>query len=133
MQIQIDSASDQAILSALREGKVRHAAGLLVSYHGNTIYNVCRSLVADPELAEDLTQESFRRAFSRLEGIQGTSSPRSWLVGIAQQCCAEAVERVSAPESAELPDVDPLAAADTGSWRISESLQRRLEVLASAL
>lgn len=132
MEIRIDSPSDQAILSALREGKLRQAAGLLVRYHGNTIYNVCRTLVTDPELAEDLTQESFRRAFAGLSGIQGSASPRSWLVGIAQSCCAEALQAVSSPEAAELPEIEP-AGLDSGVWRISESLQRRLEVLAAAL
>jgi DNA-directed RNA polymerase specialized sigma24 family protein len=130
MQIEIDSASDQAILSALREAKVRQAAGLLVRYYGNSVYNVCRSLVTDNELSEDLTQETFRRAFSELGSIQGSSSPRSWLIGIAQRACAAALEAVADPE---LPELEPMTTADTGSWRISESLQRRLEALASAL
>ena len=133
MQIEIDNASDQAILSALREGKVRQAAGLLVRNHGNTVYNVCRSLVSDPELAEDATQQVFHRAFSELGSIQGTSSPRVWLIGIAQGCCAEALKAHAASDDDELPPLDPTAAAEVGSWRLSESLQRRLEMLVSSL
>jgi DNA-directed RNA polymerase specialized sigma24 family protein len=132
MQIEIDSPSEQAILTALREGKNRHAAGLLVSYHGNTIYNLCRSLVGDAEQAEDLTQEAFRRALARLDGLLSAPSPRSWLVGVAQQCCSEALQAVSSQEAAELPDFDPMG-TDPGIWRISDSLKRRLEMLASAL
>jgi DNA-directed RNA polymerase specialized sigma24 family protein len=133
MQLEIDNASDQTILSALREGKPRQAAGLLISYHGNTVFNVCRSMVVDPELAEDLTQETFRRAFGGLLGIQGSSSPRAWLVGLAQQCCSEAAGTASRPDVADLPPFDQMASADAPGWRISESLQRRLEVLASSL
>jgi DNA-directed RNA polymerase specialized sigma24 family protein len=132
MQIQIDNPSEQAILTALREGKNRHAAGLLIAYHGNSIYNVCRSLIADAEQAEDLTQEVFRRAFARLDGLLSAPSPRIWLAGIAQQCCSEAVQVVSSPAAAELPEFDPLG-TDLGNWRISDSLKRRLEMLASAL
>jgi DNA-directed RNA polymerase specialized sigma24 family protein len=131
MEIQIDTAADQNILSALREGKHRQAAGLLVRYYGNTIFGVCRSMVAQVEQAEDLAQESFRRAFSALEGIQGHPSPRAWLMNVAQQCCADHLQRLVGVED-ELPGIDREALGEA-PWRISESLQRRLEVLASSL
>jgi DNA-directed RNA polymerase specialized sigma24 family protein len=131
MEIQIDTAADQAILSALREGKGRHAAGLLVRYYGNMVFNVCRSLIGQAEQAEDLTQETFRRAFSMLSGIVGQVSPRTWLMSVAQECCGEQAGRVASAASERHPIADP--PADAATWRISESLQRRLEMLASAL
>jgi DNA-directed RNA polymerase specialized sigma24 family protein len=131
MEIQIDTAADQAILSALREGKGRQAAGLLVRYYGNTVFNVCRSLIGVAEQAEDLTQETFRRAFSGLLGIVGQVSPRAWLIGVAQQCCGEHARQVATAAGEDHPAEE--TQADAAPWRISESLQRRLEMLASAL
>ncbi len=183
MEIQIDTASDQAILSALREGKLRHAAGLMVRYYGNAIFTVCRNRLVQPEAAEDLTQECFRRAFSELAGLQGASSPLDWLLRIAESCCAdrpgpeasaagtseanspliaeppeeasratcggliperpEAARTRNSPFIAEPPKEASRATlpftaerpqeASRATCRISESLQRRLEMLASAL
>jgi RNA polymerase sigma-70 factor (ECF subfamily) len=131
MEIQIDSAADQLILTALREGRQRQAANLMVRYYGSTVYNVCRSLVSEVEAAEDLTQEAFRRAFSDLAGIQGAPSPRGWLVSVAQRCCADHLRDLA---EVEMPEPDPAARLDDGGgWRVSESLHRRLEVLAAAL
>jgi DNA-directed RNA polymerase specialized sigma24 family protein len=130
MEIQIDSAPDQSILTALREGKRRQAGTLMVRYYGNTVFNVCRTMVPTLEQAEDLTQESFTRAFSDLGGIQGSPSPRVWLMNLAQACCASHLEQYSAAAE-ELPP--PPAPDATTSFRISESLQRRLEMLASSL
>ena len=143
MEIQIDTVADQNILSALREGKHRQAASLLVRYYGNTVFGVCRSMVPQVEQAEDLTQESFRRVFSALGGIQGHPSPRAWLMNVAQRCCADHLKQfvgVGEPEGrtgASCAPEDELPSLDRdvveANWRISESLQRRLEVLASAL
>jgi DNA-directed RNA polymerase specialized sigma24 family protein len=132
MEIQIDSAADQSILSALREGKHRQAASLLVRYYGNTVFCLCRTMVPQVDEAEDLTQESFRSAFSALGGIQGHPSPRAWLMKVAQRCCADHLKQYVGVQE-ELPSLDREVPAEAANWRISESLQRRLEVLASAL
>jgi DNA-directed RNA polymerase specialized sigma24 family protein len=133
MEIRIDSAADQAVLSALREGKRRQGAILLVRYYGTTIFNVCRTLVPDTEAAEDLTQASFKQAFSSMGGIVGSVSPRVWLMNVAQQCCAGYLRQVTDATDAEAPLPDPQAVAAAGNARMPESLQRRLEMLAAAL
>lgn len=131
MEIQLDTATDQSILSALRQGDARRAASMLVRYYGNSIFGLCRTLVNDLEQAEDLTQESFARAFSRMNGIQGAPSVRGWLMGVTQQCCAERLEPSGCPQDGEASCSSQ--AAERAGWKISESLQRRLEVLASSL
>ena len=128
MKIQIDPLSDQAILSALRAGKQRRAARLLVRYYGSAIYHLCRARVEDMEQAEDLTQASFSLALSTLDSLRGAGSTLGWLEAKAEECC-EAFCRERG--------IDPLPAgaadADHEPGRISESLQRRLDMLASCL
>lgn len=129
MEIRIDSAADQSILNALRQGQRRQAGQLLVRYYGNMVFNVCRTLVPTLEQAEDLTQASFTRAFTDLGGIQGSPSARVWLMNVAQRCCADHLA-----ELGEAADELPQAVSDSSSgYRISESLQRRLEMLATSL
>jgi DNA-directed RNA polymerase specialized sigma24 family protein len=121
MELRIDPASDQAILSALRSGQVREAARLMVQTHGVAVFQVCLAMTGELELAEDLTQASFARAFALLRGFGGEMTIRQWLEGIARRCCAE-----------QSPDA-PGEVAPDGALVVSESLRRRLEVLAAAM
>jgi DNA-directed RNA polymerase specialized sigma24 family protein len=119
MELRIDAADEQTILSALREGDLRRAARLMVRSHGLAVFERCFQVVGDAATAEDLTQASFARAFALLGGFRGELSSRQWLLGIAERCAREHDTRSAAP--------------DKPPERVSESLLRRLEVLAAAL
>jgi RNA polymerase sigma-70 factor, ECF subfamily len=59
--------------------------------------------------AEDLTQETYARAFASLHRFAGRSSARTWLLGIARRVCADAVRsavkaRSVAPDAAVVAD-----------------------------
>jgi RNA polymerase sigma-70 factor (ECF subfamily) len=81
--------------------------------------------LVDAGAADDLTQETFLRAFKALPGFEGRSSARTWLLGIARRTCADHLRavvrrrrldaRIAAQAATELPAPDPshrLAAAD---------------------
>lgn len=46
-------------------------------------------LSADPQSADDLTQETFLRALKSLPGFEGRSSARTWLLSIARRTVAD--------------------------------------------
>jgi len=50
--------------------------------------------LVDPDAADDLTQETYLRAFRALPGFQGRSSARTWLLGIARRACADHLRAV---------------------------------------
>ncbi len=50
--------------------------------------------LVDPGAADDLTQETFLRAFKALPGFRGRSSARTWLLGIARRACADHLRAV---------------------------------------
>ena len=50
--------------------------------------------LVDPDAADDLTQETFLRAFKALPGFRGRSSVRTWLLGIARRACADHLRAV---------------------------------------
>jgi DNA-directed RNA polymerase specialized sigma24 family protein len=132
MDIEIDSAPDQAILSTLREGKLRQAAGLMVRHHATTVYGVCQRLIPDPEQAEELTHQTFSAAFAALAGFRQQRSPREWLVQLAERLCRESLAD-SAGAGAGEPTAEEPGFRHPGTRRITDSLQRRLEVLATSL
>ncbi|RKN30063.1 sigma-70 family RNA polymerase sigma factor [Micromonospora musae] len=45
--------------------------------------------LVDPDSADDLTQETYLRAFRSLPAFEGRSSARTWLLGIARRTCAD--------------------------------------------
>jgi RNA polymerase sigma-70 factor (ECF subfamily) len=47
--------------------------------HESRIYGLCLRMVADPTRAEDLTQESFVRAWEKLGSFRGKSAFSTWL------------------------------------------------------
>ncbi|GHJ45678.1 RNA polymerase sigma factor [Catellatospora sp. TT07R-123] len=50
--------------------------------------------LVDPGSADDLTQETYLRAFRALPGFEGRSTVRTWLLGIARRTCADHVRTV---------------------------------------
>ncbi|PZM94338.1 MAG: RNA polymerase subunit sigma [Actinobacteria bacterium] len=81
--------------------------------------------VVDADNADDLTQETYLRAFRALPSFAGRSSARTWLLRIARRACADHVraltrrrrldERLATQARVESPHPDPglqLSAAD---------------------
>ncbi|MFE0590519.1 sigma-70 family RNA polymerase sigma factor [Micromonospora echinospora] len=79
----------------------------------------------DPDNADDLTQETYLRAFRALPAFEGRASARTWLLGIARRTCADHLrtvvrrrrldERLAAQAYTDRPHPDPaghLGAAD---------------------
>jgi RNA polymerase sigma-70 factor (ECF subfamily) len=54
------------------------------------VWRLCAHLGSFAD-AEDLTQETFARAFGSLHRFAGRSSARTWLLSIARRACADAI------------------------------------------
>ncbi len=95
------------------------AAASLVRATQSDVWRLCAAL-GDRQSADDLTQETYLRAFAALHRFEGRSSLRTWLLSIARRVCADAVRsrrrqptlaRGVEPADVETPD---------GADRISE-------------
>jgi len=71
-------------------------AGAQAAFVRSTQADVWRFTAAlvDPGSADDLTQETYLRAFRALPGFEGRSSVRTWLLGIARRACADHLRAV---------------------------------------
>ncbi|MEZ5101878.1 MAG: sigma-70 family RNA polymerase sigma factor [Thermoleophilia bacterium] len=69
------------------------ALGELARLHGPGLYRFALSLVRDPDAADDLVQDTFVRALSRLDGFRGDSSPRTWLHRILHNLAIDRARR----------------------------------------
>lgn len=75
------SPSDDELVATARTGDLE-AFNRLVERHQRVVYAVCFRLLRDPQLAEDVTQDTFVRAYQSLARFQGDQF-RSWLLRIA--------------------------------------------------
>jgi RNA polymerase sigma-70 factor (ECF subfamily) len=57
--------------------------GLVVVEHRARIYRYVRSMARDPDVAEDLTQETFLRALRRLDSLRDPAALVPWLYRLA--------------------------------------------------
>jgi RNA polymerase sigma-70 factor (ECF subfamily) len=61
----------------------------LVRRHGRGLLSLCSRLLHDGPLGEDLTQEAFARAYSRLGSFRGHGTFQHWLYSIAANGCRD--------------------------------------------
>ena len=55
--------------------------------HKQEVYHLCMQKVHDAQLAEDLTQEAFLKAYGALSSFEGRAKFSSWLYKIAYHLC----------------------------------------------
>lgn len=75
-------ALDEATLIALALEGNQAAVRMIVRRHNSRLHRVARSVVRDQAEAEDVVQEAYLRAFSRLGSFRGASSLSTWLTRI---------------------------------------------------
>jgi RNA polymerase sigma-70 factor, ECF subfamily len=66
----------------------RAAAGAFIRATQAQVWRLCAHLV-DAQTAEDLTQETYLRAFRALPAFRAEASARTWLLGIARRACMD--------------------------------------------
>lgn len=95
----------------VREALAGHMAAFeaLVERHGAIVHRVAARVVGREE-AEDVTQETFLRAYHRLPRFRGESPFRAWLLRIAHNTAVNAARR-RRPEPVEVDHEGPGAVA----------------------
>ena len=59
------------------------------------VYRYALSLVRDPDLAEEITQETFFRALRKINDYRGEASLKVWLCQIARNLCFDTAKQSS--------------------------------------
>jgi len=105
--------SEHLLVWRLRRGD-RDACRELIRIHHTAVYGYLRRLGADASRAEDLTQDTYLRAWRSIESIRQAASLRSWLLTIArneffQRMRAGRIETVGLEQAADGASRDPRA------------------------
>ena len=73
--------TDQILVEEVKNGQVA-SFSVLVSRHQRVLLRLALRLMRDLELAEDIVQESFIKAFQKIDKFEGRSSFKSWVYQI---------------------------------------------------
>src|SRR5579859_1132469 len=81
------------------------ATTLFNAFH-DRIYRYVLSLVHDPSEAEDLTQDTFLRAYAHRDALRDPNAVRGWLYRIATRVCLDRLRQHSVPIVLERVSLD---------------------------
>lgn len=98
--------ADTPLIERTLEGDLR-AFEQLVARHQDIVYRVAARIVG-PEHAEDVSQDTFLRAFHRLQKFRGESSFRTWLLQITHNAALDELARMNRRRLADEQPQDPI-------------------------
>ena len=97
-----------------------------VRQHERAILNYLWRMTGDEELAYDLTQEVFLRAWQRWDAIRAYDHPRAWLFRVATNLARSHLRRRSPlGQRVPMPGDDAGPATSDPAWRLAEADQVR--------
>lgn len=103
----------------------------LARAHSGDLYRYAYWLCGDPALAQDLTQETFLRAWRSLDALRETDAAKAWLITILRREHARLYERKSFETTdigeLELDDRDSLTPEQLGEDSIVRAAMLQLE------
>ncbi|MCE2416645.1 sigma-70 family RNA polymerase sigma factor [Candidatus Poribacteria bacterium] len=108
----------------------------LVGKYQDRLYRHIRRRVTDPEIAEDLTQETWLRAFRAISSFRGGSAFYSWLYRIAENVCIDHFRRqkyntepLHLVDENRITETDPCPSRAVERAELREHLQKALTAL----
>ncbi len=108
----------------------------LVRKYQDRLYTHIHGRVKDPELAKDLTQETWLRAFRAISSFRGDSAFYSWLYRIAENVCTDHFRRqkyntepLHLIDENRITETDLCPSRDVERAELREHLQKALTAL----
>lgn len=88
----MENNSDRSLVLRTKRGELEPYGDLVRRYQGS-VFNVCYRMLGNPQDAEDLTQETFIRAHSRLDSFDCDRPFIPWARRIAVNLCLNYINR----------------------------------------
>jgi RNA polymerase sigma-70 factor (ECF subfamily) len=107
---------------------------LLFEEYSAPIYNYVLRMVGDPDRAADITQDTFIKAYRKLDSLTDEHSTKSWLYRIATNTAIDDMRRrrwispigIDDEGQPERPDTAPGPEAQVMAGQLDERIQRAL-------
>ncbi|MDD9969778.1 MAG: RNA polymerase sigma factor [Myxococcales bacterium] len=89
----LEQLEDRALLDRFHSGHPE-ALGVLLSRYEKPVFNFILRSVRDPQLAQDLVQETFARILQNSTGYQQRAKFSTWMYSIARNLCIDHSRRM---------------------------------------
>ncbi|MGW0996181.1 RNA polymerase sigma factor [Streptomyces sp. NPDC002520] len=123
-----DRLPDEALLSGLSEGDPEIAVAFVRRFQ-HRVFGVAMAIVGDPQLAEDIAQQTFERAWRHAQMYDSRrGSVTTWLTTIAHNLAVDAV-RARRTQPVAPGDLEALLGAVTESpeqWALADEASAQL-------
>ncbi|NOX61845.1 MAG: sigma-70 family RNA polymerase sigma factor [Chloroflexi bacterium] len=106
MAVRHNREEEQDWIERARAGDAHAFAQVVQAYQG-PVYNLCYRTLGDPDEAEDATQETFLRVYTRLEQYNPDRLFRNWILTIASNHCIDRLRR-RRKQTVSLEDAPPI-------------------------
>ena len=103
---------------------MRRREDSLYEQHAQKVSRYLCSLTGNPDLAEDLTQETFYQALKSLHTFRGDCTPYVWLCAIAKRLWYRELDRQKKHPPLEETQLASLAASDNPEAELQERDER---------
>jgi len=122
---------DPQLIQRLKDGDDT-AARTLYDAHVDRVYRICYRFAGEDHLAQDFTQETFVRAFTKIDTFRGESALGTWIGSIATTVSLNGLRKVKRFRGRETDLHDELRASGTES-KIEPDLESKLSQAVDAL
>lgn len=109
-----DLQTDEALMGALRDGDT-DALGVLVTRYQKDIYRFTLHYLRNPEVAKEISQETFIRVFTARDRFDVDRRFKPWLLCIARNLCLNEIKRKRTVGMESLETYASTAREDSGA------------------
>jgi RNA polymerase sigma-70 factor (ECF subfamily) len=88
----MDKTEDLYYIEAVRKGNAQ-AFSVLVEKYQKLVYTLALKLLKKPEDAEEMAQDTFVKAFQKLDSYEGKSKFSTWLYSITYNACVSELRK----------------------------------------
>ena len=110
----LGSVTETQLIQRLKDGD-HGAAHSLYEVHVDRVFRICYRFAGESHLAEDFTQETFVRAFTRIGTFRGQGSFGAWIGSIATTVSLNELRKVKRFRGREIDLDDQLRSGRTAS------------------
>ena len=104
----------------------------LYDAHVDRVYRLAYRMAGDADLAQEYTQETFIRAFARLESFRGDAALATWIHSIAVSVVLNGLRKVKRTRGREI-DLEDGPQLSVGAPMVEPTLRQRLRRAIDAL
>ena len=106
-----DPLSDEELVRRARDGDDA-AFSALLREHCESVYRTALSIVSDSDVAQDVAQETFLKAYRALPGFRGDASFRTWILTIAANAARGALRRSGRRKETNIDAAPPVESGE---------------------